>query len=120
MEALTAVAVAALTVYDKVKAVDKAMRIGGSSSSRRRRSRWERPRDAAARPPGLARCGSSTPSSRPAAQVRAPRGRRLARHRADCLITVATVGARTLVMAQPAGRRRDHARNPRTAGRSSR
>jgi cyclic pyranopterin phosphate synthase len=31
MEALTAVSIAALTVYDMVKAVDKAMVIGGIS-----------------------------------------------------------------------------------------
>ena len=38
MEALTAVAVAALTVYDMVKAVDRTMTIGISDSWKERRS----------------------------------------------------------------------------------
>ena len=38
MEALTAVSVAALTVYDMAKAIDKGMRSRTSASSRRRRS----------------------------------------------------------------------------------
>ena len=38
MEALTAVAVAALTIYDMVKAVDKAMVIDGFAGREARRS----------------------------------------------------------------------------------
>jgi len=70
MEALTAVSVAALTLYDMVKAVDKTMTItdvtlvskrGGQSGDYQRRPRA----DAAARP--APRIAGRTPKGRPAA-----------------------------------------------------
>ena len=69
MEALTAVSVAALTVYDMCKSVDRGMTIGRSGSRRRRaaaagRIDGRKPSSA----PGAAGCGPHAGTSRQPAQ----------------------------------------------------
>jgi hypothetical protein len=82
MEALHAVAVAALTVYDMVKAADKAMTIGeirlvrksgGRSGDYRRR--WPKEAPEAMRPPGPSRARPRQPT-RPGGVARSSTARR--------------------------------------------